>query len=347
ELVEQETSQTEVLHMECRETGEFAHRETTDYAHLETFNNEVVHEQTGKEEYVHLKSTDDEFEYMESDMPKREAPAQEDPSRATADEEDLEGLESPNGRAHPAPVVEVNVDVERYVDDEEEEDEGGVHKRRGKPSPAHGLGGNGSKPDFYDEEGGMGSSGMSPGGGMWQSMGGNGWVPPPSSHDGPLGTTSLSEDDVEDTPHGVIYEEPAGRRRPDLFASDWSPVGDASRRPDSKVRGGGADVWTAEDDGEDSKTYKRSASPRRTGSSKELSSSDFRDPDDVDIYDDHSDRKDNTLGEDERLMGGYKTSGRNVTHVDYDTEEEGQADGPTFDDVAPNVVRWGTEDDID
>lgn len=41
ELVEKETTQTEVLHMECRETGEFAHRETTDYEHTETFNKEV------------------------------------------------------------------------------------------------------------------------------------------------------------------------------------------------------------------------------------------------------------------------------------------------------------------
>lgn len=28
--------------MECRQTGEFAHRETTTYEHVETFNNEVV-----------------------------------------------------------------------------------------------------------------------------------------------------------------------------------------------------------------------------------------------------------------------------------------------------------------
>lgn len=41
ELVEKESTQTEVLHMECRETGEFAHRETTDYEQYETYNNEV------------------------------------------------------------------------------------------------------------------------------------------------------------------------------------------------------------------------------------------------------------------------------------------------------------------
>ena len=41
ELVEKETTETEVLHMECRETGEFAHRETTKYEQHETFNDEV------------------------------------------------------------------------------------------------------------------------------------------------------------------------------------------------------------------------------------------------------------------------------------------------------------------
>lgn len=69
ELVEKEVTQTEVLHMECRDTGEFAHRESTQYEQLETFNNEVVSEVTGAEEYVHLKSLEDEFQYMDSTMP--------------------------------------------------------------------------------------------------------------------------------------------------------------------------------------------------------------------------------------------------------------------------------------
>lgn len=42
ELVERETTQTEVLHMECRETGEFAHRELTEFEQVETFNDEVT-----------------------------------------------------------------------------------------------------------------------------------------------------------------------------------------------------------------------------------------------------------------------------------------------------------------
>jgi hypothetical protein len=41
ELVEKETTQTEVLHMECRNTGEFAHRELTEFEQIETFNDEV------------------------------------------------------------------------------------------------------------------------------------------------------------------------------------------------------------------------------------------------------------------------------------------------------------------
>ncbi|CAM9977576.1 unnamed protein product, partial [Ectocarpus fasciculatus] len=74
ELVEKECTETEVLHMECRETGEFAHRETTKYEQQETFNDEIVAEEKGTEEYVHLKSQDDEIEFMESNMPRRGRP---------------------------------------------------------------------------------------------------------------------------------------------------------------------------------------------------------------------------------------------------------------------------------
>jgi len=60
ELIEKETSQTEVLHMESRDTGVFAHRETTLYDQTETFNSQVVCEAHGVEEYVHMRSEDDE-----------------------------------------------------------------------------------------------------------------------------------------------------------------------------------------------------------------------------------------------------------------------------------------------
>jgi len=69
ELIEKETSQTEVLHMESRDTGVFAHRETTLYDQTETFNSQVVGETHGVEEYVHMRSEDDEYEYMDSNMP--------------------------------------------------------------------------------------------------------------------------------------------------------------------------------------------------------------------------------------------------------------------------------------
>lgn len=81
ELVEKEISQTEVLHMECRETGEFAHRETTQYEQLETFNDEIVIDERGTEEYVHLKSLDDEVEYMQSNMPKKEQNPEDGPQQ--------------------------------------------------------------------------------------------------------------------------------------------------------------------------------------------------------------------------------------------------------------------------
>jgi hypothetical protein len=71
ELVETERSETEVLHMECRQTGEFAHRETTEYEQTETFNRELVSEEKGVEEYVHMKNLEDEYEYRESSMPRQ------------------------------------------------------------------------------------------------------------------------------------------------------------------------------------------------------------------------------------------------------------------------------------
>ncbi|KAG5183203.1 hypothetical protein JKP88DRAFT_273186 [Tribonema minus] len=71
ELTERERHMSNVVHMECRETGEFAHRETTDFEAAETFNGDVVLHESGNEEYVHLKSRDDEYEHMESCLPER------------------------------------------------------------------------------------------------------------------------------------------------------------------------------------------------------------------------------------------------------------------------------------
>ena len=84
ELLEQEITETEILHMECKETGEFAHRETTEFQQKEVFNKEIVSEQIGTEEYVHLKSMDDEIEYMDSTMPQKQA---QEPERGRGGED--------------------------------------------------------------------------------------------------------------------------------------------------------------------------------------------------------------------------------------------------------------------
>lgn len=78
--------------MECRETGEFAHRELTEFEQIETFNDEVVNAVRGNEEYVHLKSLEDEFHYMESNMPPKD---EKDGDHGLADKEGQHRVESP------------------------------------------------------------------------------------------------------------------------------------------------------------------------------------------------------------------------------------------------------------
>ena len=104
ELMEKETTQTEILHMECKETGEFAHRETTNHELLEKFNDEIVTHDTGKEEYVHLKSVDDEIEYMDSNMPRASGNAGEegegyDYANASKQQEEAMGADAANTNA--------------------------------------------------------------------------------------------------------------------------------------------------------------------------------------------------------------------------------------------------------
>lgn len=70
-LTEREKNVTSIVHMECKETGEFAHREVTEYETAETFNGEIVSSESGTEQYVHLRSLEDEYEHMESTLPER------------------------------------------------------------------------------------------------------------------------------------------------------------------------------------------------------------------------------------------------------------------------------------
>jgi len=85
ELIESEKSQNEIVHLECKETGEFAHRESSQFESVETFNKEIVAEERGDETYIHLKSKDDEYEHIESNMPASRT--QPPPDEAAAQEE--------------------------------------------------------------------------------------------------------------------------------------------------------------------------------------------------------------------------------------------------------------------
>lgn len=69
ELIETDKSQNEVIHMECKITGAFAHREYSQQEQTEELDRELATFVRATEEYVHLKSTDDEYEYLHSDIP--------------------------------------------------------------------------------------------------------------------------------------------------------------------------------------------------------------------------------------------------------------------------------------
>lgn len=120
ELIEKETTQSEVLHMECKETGQFAHRETTQYEQLETFNAEVVVETKGAEEYVHLKSLEDEYHYMESTMPNKDGGGegeegqqqQQQQSGEGGEEEGMYGEPAPHGTAEEAAAAQAAMEAE-------------------------------------------------------------------------------------------------------------------------------------------------------------------------------------------------------------------------------------------
>ena len=86
----------QILHMECKDTGEFAHRESTEYEQTEVFNKEVVSTEHGNEEYVHLKSQHDEYEHLEGNMPKNRQRGGEEEAGAAEQPEPMqdEGAEA-------------------------------------------------------------------------------------------------------------------------------------------------------------------------------------------------------------------------------------------------------------
>lgn len=153
ELIEKESTETEVLHMECRETGEFAHRETTKYEQQETFNSEIVAEEKGCEEYVHLKSLDDEIEYLESSMPKRgkgggEPPPDEEPNAQSPD-----GCftESGQRRSHQETSFRADNPDAVHMDDGANNENGNSHGASGRSSmlPDDSLNPNSARDDIF------------------------------------------------------------------------------------------------------------------------------------------------------------------------------------------------------
>ena len=89
--------------MECKDTGEFAHRESTEYEQTEVFNKELVSTEHGNEEYVHLKSQHDEYEHLESNMPKnRQRGGEEEAGAAGEHAEQPEPVQDEGAEAMPA-----------------------------------------------------------------------------------------------------------------------------------------------------------------------------------------------------------------------------------------------------
>jgi len=69
ELVERDRTQNDIIHMECKTSGMFAHREYSQQEQTEELDNEVASFVRATEEYVHLKSNNDEYEHVHSDIP--------------------------------------------------------------------------------------------------------------------------------------------------------------------------------------------------------------------------------------------------------------------------------------
>lgn len=108
--------------MECKDSGEFAHRETTEYEQTETFNDELVMAERGEENYIHMKSKDDEYEHMESHMPRkeREQQAREEQERM-AQEAQAKLAEE---RAERMRIIEeISLERERLISEGEDPDD--------------------------------------------------------------------------------------------------------------------------------------------------------------------------------------------------------------------------------
>jgi hypothetical protein len=89
ELITTDKSQNDIIHIESKITGDFAHREFTQQEQTEHLEEELSTFIRATEEYIHLKSKEDEYEYLHS-----EVPPQEDGEEHNLDEECNEEYES-------------------------------------------------------------------------------------------------------------------------------------------------------------------------------------------------------------------------------------------------------------
>jgi hypothetical protein len=87
ELITTDKSQNDVIHIESKVTGEFAHREYTQQEQTEELDKDLSSFVRATEEYIHLKSIEDEYEYLHSDVP---TPTEENISSNDVDEEEHE-----------------------------------------------------------------------------------------------------------------------------------------------------------------------------------------------------------------------------------------------------------------
>ncbi len=86
ELITTDKSQNDVIHIESKISGEYAHREFTQQEQTEQMDNEMSTFIRATEEYIHLKSKDDEYEYLHSEVPPQDAECDDDVDEAECDD---------------------------------------------------------------------------------------------------------------------------------------------------------------------------------------------------------------------------------------------------------------------
>ena len=90
ELITTDKSQNDVIHIESKITGEFAHREYTQQEQTEILDEDMSSFVRATEEYIHLKSREDEYEYVHSEIPPQ---TEQNTSNELEDSEDFKSTQ--------------------------------------------------------------------------------------------------------------------------------------------------------------------------------------------------------------------------------------------------------------